>query len=62
VAGRIFEPFLTTKRTGTGLGLAIGRKVIEAHGGTLSWLPNVPRGTRMLVRLPIAEPPVPPGP
>ena len=62
VAGRIFEPFLTTKRTGTGLGLAIGRKVIEAHGGTLSWLPNVPRGTRMLVRLPIAEAPAPPGP
>ena len=37
VAGRIFEPFFSTKEVGqgTGLGLSIALGIIEAHGGTL---------------------------
>jgi hypothetical protein len=35
VAGRIFNPFFTTRKTGTGLGLAIVHRILDAHGGTV---------------------------
>lgn len=34
---RLFEPFFTTKDGGTGLGLAITNKIVEAHGGRISY-------------------------
>jgi signal transduction histidine kinase len=37
VAARLFTPFFTTRATGTGLGLAIVKRVVEAHGGEITW-------------------------
>ncbi len=51
VAGRIFEPLFTTKRSGTGLGLAIVQRIIDDHGGSVR-LESSPSGTTVTVALP----------
>jgi len=52
LAPRLFEPFFSTKEHGTGLGLAMSRTIAEAHGGTLSYRANTPRGACFVMRLP----------
>lgn len=53
---RLFDPFFSTKPEGTGLGLAISNTVVRAHGGTLGYRPNAPRGACFYIRLPAEEP------
>jgi signal transduction histidine kinase len=54
---RVFEPFFTTKATnvGTGLGLSVSYFIItEEHKGTMSLESHLGKGTKFVVRLPIA--------
>jgi signal transduction histidine kinase len=57
VAGRIYDPFFTTKPVGkgTGQGLAIARSVVvDKHGGSIRFESELGAGTCFFVRLPIA--------
>jgi signal transduction histidine kinase len=49
---RIFEPFTTTKETGLGLGLSICRRIVKAHGGTITAANRTEGGAIISVQLP----------
>ncbi len=55
VRARLFEPFVTTKRTGTGLGLPIARRVVEAHGGRIEAIDRDGGGTLFRLSFPLAR-------
>jgi two-component system, NtrC family, sensor histidine kinase AtoS len=56
---RIFNPFYTTRSGGTGLGLALAHKIVQDHGGRISFTSVPGRGTTFTIVLPlVAEPPV----
>jgi two-component system nitrogen regulation sensor histidine kinase NtrY len=53
---RLTEPYMTTRAKGTGLGLAIVKKVIEEHGGSLTFddcRSLGPSGARIAISLPL---------
>ena len=52
---RVFEPFFSTKKRGTGLGLPTTRRIINEHGGTIDLHSEAGKGTRFVIRLPLAR-------
>ena len=62
IAGRLFEPYATTKATGTGLGLAIAQRIAIEHNGELSLVgaaagAGAVRGASFRLVLPLEGPP-----
>ena len=55
VLERATEDFFTTKPNGSGLGLAFARRVVEAHGGTLTVRSRKGEGTRVTFVFPPQE-------
>ncbi|MGB6043361.1 MAG: ATP-binding protein [Pirellulales bacterium] len=49
---RAFDPFFSSKPGGSGLGLPTTRKIIEAHGGSLSVQSEPGQGTQFTIELP----------
>lgn len=50
---RVFEPYYSTKDSGTGLGLPIVKRIVEDHDGFIRALDNEPKGTKMIIELPL---------
>jgi len=50
-AGKIFNPFYTTRINGIGLGLSITKKMINACGGTINYESNENGGTTFIIRV-----------
>lgn len=55
-AGRIFEPFISTKEKGTGLGLTVSYGIITAHGGALELITGRGKGACFRIFLPSGDP------
>jgi hypothetical protein len=56
IGARLFQPFVTSKKSGgTGLGLSISRDIVERHGGVIGLKPREGGGTEAFVTLPLAD-------
>lgn len=49
----LFEPFITHKKEGTGLGLAICKRIVETHGGSISYTSALQKGTCFTIMIPV---------
>ena len=54
---RLFSPYFTTKRHGTGLGLFVTSKLMQAHGGSVTYDSAPGRGTTFRLVFPITQSP-----
>ena len=54
---KLFMPYFSTKVAGMGLGLPIVHEIVTEHGGTVRVEDNAPRGTRLVLEIPVARTP-----
>ena len=52
---RLFDPFFSEKERGTGLGLAIAKRIMTAHGGSISAGASPAGGARFTLNLPMQK-------
>ena len=50
---KLFSPLFTTKAQGMGFGLAICKRIVDAHGGTITVKTELNKGTTFTIALPI---------
>jgi nitrogen fixation/metabolism regulation signal transduction histidine kinase len=55
LAGRLFEPYVSTKRRGSGLGLSLVRDIARQHDGSVSLEDREGGGARARLVLPLAQ-------
>jgi PAS domain S-box-containing protein len=55
IAGRIFEPYFSTKQRGSGLGLATAYSILKKHDGLLTVDTQLGEGARFRLLLPMAD-------
>jgi PAS domain S-box-containing protein len=53
---KLFDAFFTSKSTGSGLGLTVSAQIINNHGGTIEVLKRKPKGTCVIIKLPVNAP------
>jgi len=53
VMPKLFQPLFTIKARGAGLGLAVCKRMVEAHGGSITIKSKVGRGTIITVKIPL---------
>ena len=51
---KINEPFYTTKKNGTGLGVSLSIEILNAHNGSIEYIP-LKKGTKVIISLPIYQ-------
>ncbi len=56
-AGRLFQPYFTTKKHGTGLGLFVTRQLVTDHGGSVNCESRPGQGAVFRVLLPVGAGP-----
>jgi signal transduction histidine kinase len=48
----IYTPFMAERKNGRGLGIPTAKRIIESHGGELSYESEVGKGTIFTIKLP----------